>query len=138
MKKQLNNIEEEIVDMIDLTKEICHELRPPFLSQIGLKEAIVQLIQRFQLRVNVKVEWHIHLSTKLDEERELAVYRIIQELLNNALKHSQASHIQLTLKTYDEKVQLHYVDNGIGIDMEKLNHCDGKLGLFGIKERVKA
>jgi two-component system, NarL family, sensor histidine kinase ComP len=137
MKKQLNTIEEEIVDMIDLTREICHELRPPFLSQIGLKEAIVQLIQRFQLRANIKVKWHIHLSIKLDEERELAVYRIIQELLNNALKHSQASHIQLTLEAQNEEVQLHYADNGIGIDMEKLNHCDGKLGLFGIKERVQ-
>jgi two-component system sensor histidine kinase ComP len=138
MKKQLNTIEEEIVDMIDLTREICHELRPPFLSQIGLKEAIVQLIQRFQLRANIKVKWHIHLSIKLDEERELAVYRIIQELLNNALKHSQASHIQLTLEAQNEEVQLHYVDNGIGIDMETLNHCDGKLGLFGIKERVES
>lgn len=137
MKKQLNNIEEEIVDMIDLTKEICHELRPPFLSQIGLKEAIVQLIQRFQLRANIKVEWNVHLSAKLEEERELAIYRIIQELLNNALKHSQASHIQLTLEARNEEIQLHYVDNGIGIDMEKLNHCDGKLGLFGIRERVQ-
>jgi two-component system, NarL family, sensor histidine kinase ComP len=137
MKKQLNNIEEEIVDMIDLTREICHELRPPFLSQIGLKEAIVQLIQQFQLRTNIKIEWNVHLSAKLEEERELAIYRIIQELLNNALKHSQASYIQLTLEARNEEVQLHYVDNGIGIDMEKLNHCDGKLGLFGIKERVQ-
>jgi two-component system, NarL family, sensor histidine kinase ComP len=137
MKKQLNEIEEEIVDMIDVTREICHELRPPFLSQIGLKEAIVQLIQRFQLRANIKIEWNVHLSAKLEEERELAIYRIIQELLNNALKHSQASHIQLTLEAQNEEVQLHYVDNGIGVHMEKLNHCDGKLGLFGIKERVQ-
>jgi two-component system sensor histidine kinase ComP len=137
MKKQLNDIGEEIVDMIDLTREICHELRPPFLSQIGLKEAIGQLIQRFQLRANIKIEWNVHLSAKLEEERELAIYRIIQELLNNALKHSRASHIQLTLEAQNEEIQLHYVDNGIGMDMEKLNHCDGKLGLFGIKERVQ-
>jgi two-component system, NarL family, sensor histidine kinase ComP len=137
MKKQLNDTEEEIVDMIDLTREICHELRPPFLNQIGLKEASVQLIQRFQLRANIKVEWNFHLSVKLEEEQELAIYRIIQELLNNALKHSKASFIQLTLEARDEEVQLHYVDNGIGIDIEKLNHCDGKLGLFGIKERVQ-
>ncbi|NNV07439.1 ATP-binding protein [Geobacillus sp. C56-T2] len=137
MKKQLNYIEEEIVDMIDVTREICYELRPPFLSQIGLEEAIVQLIQRFQLRANIKIEWNVHLSAKLEEERELAIYRMIQELLNNAMKHSQASYIQLTLEVQNEEVQLHYVDNGIGIDMEKLNHCDGKLGLFGIKERVQ-
>ncbi|MGZ0084349.1 ATP-binding protein [Caldibacillus thermoamylovorans] len=137
IKKQLNYIEEEIVDMIDVTREICYELRPPFLSQIGLKEAIVQLIQRFQLRANIKIEWNVHLSAKLEEEQELAIYRMIQELLNNALKHSQASYIQLTLEVQNEEVQLHYVDNGIGIDMEKLNHCDGKLGLFGIKERVQ-
>ncbi|WP_235048665.1 sensor histidine kinase [Geobacillus sp. WSUCF1] len=137
MKKQLNDIEEEIVDMIDVTRETCHELRPPFLEQVGLREALAELIRRFHLRSNIKVEWNIHVSTKLDEERELAIYRMIQELLNNALKHSQASYIQLTLETQNEEVQLHYVDNGIGIDMKKLNHYDGKLGLFGIKERVQ-
>jgi two-component system, NarL family, sensor histidine kinase ComP len=137
MKKQLNNMEEEIVDMIDVTRETCHELRPPFLEQIGLREAIAELIKKFHLRSNIKVEWNVHVSTKLDEERELAVYRIVQELLNNALKHSQASHIRLILEAQNEEIQLHYVDNGIGIDMEKLNHCDGKLGLFGIRERVQ-
>lgn len=137
MKKQLNDIEEEIVDMIDVTRETCHELRPPFLEQVGLREALAELIKKFHLRSNIKVEWNIHVPTKLDEERELAVYRMIQELLNNALKHSQASYIQLTLEARNEEVQLHYVDNGIGIDMEKLNHYDGKLGLFGIKERVQ-
>jgi two-component system sensor histidine kinase ComP len=138
MKKQLNEIEEEIVDVIYLTRETCHELRPPFLEQIGLRQAVAELIQKFQLRSNIKIEWDVHLSIeKLDEERELAIYRIIQELLNNALKHSQASHIQLTLEARNEEIQLHYVDNGIGIDMETFNHSDGKLGLFGIKERVQ-
>ncbi|WP_061580004.1 ATP-binding protein [Saccharococcus caldoxylosilyticus] len=137
MKKQLSDIEEEIVDIIDLTREICHELRPPFLSQIGLKEAIVQLIQRFQLRANIKVEWNVHLLAKLEEEQELAIYRIIQELLNNALKHSQASYIKLTLETRNEEIQLHYMDNGIGMDMKTLRQDHGKLGLFGIKERVQ-
>ncbi|GLH65460.1 ATP-binding protein [Parageobacillus sp. G301] len=137
MKKQLSDIEEEIVDIIDLTREICHELRPPFLSQIGLKEAIVQLIQRFQLRANIKVEWNVHLLAKLEEEQELAIYRIIQELLNNALKHSQASYIKLTLETRNEEIQLHYMDNGIGMDMKTLRQDHRKLGLFGIKERVQ-
>ncbi|WP_041468167.1 ATP-binding protein [Geobacillus sp. C56-T3] len=137
MKKQLNNIEEEIVDMIDVTRETCHELRPTFLEQVGLREALAELIGRFHLRSNIKVDWNVHVSTKLDEERELAIYRMIQELLNNALKHSHASHIQLTLEVQNEEVQLHYIDNGIGIDIEKLNHYDGKLGLFGIKERVQ-
>ncbi|BDG33682.1 sensor histidine kinase [Parageobacillus thermoglucosidasius] len=107
------------------------------MEQVGLREALDELIKKFHLRSNIKVEWNIHVPTKLDEERELAVYRMIQELLNNALKHSQASHIQLTLEVQNEEVQLHYIDNGIGIDMKKLNHCDGKLGLFGIKERVQ-
>ncbi|ANB62189.1 sensor histidine kinase [Anoxybacteroides amylolyticum] len=45
--------------------------------------------------------------------------------------------IQLVLDTQDEAVQLRYVDDGIGIEMEKLNHHNGNLGLFGIKERVQ-
>ncbi|ACJ32930.1 ATP-binding protein [Anoxybacillus flavithermus] len=137
IQKQLNDIEEEILDVIDVTREICHELRPPFLSQMGLKQAISQLIARFHLRTNIKVKWNVHIQAKLGEEQELAMYRIIQELLNNAVKHSQASTIQLVLDAQDEAVQLCYVDDGVGIEMEKLNDHHDNLGLFGIKERVQ-
>lgn len=138
MQKQLNDIDEEILDVIDVTREICHELRPPFLSQMGLKQAISQLIDRFHLRTNIKVKWNVHVPVKLGEEQELAIYRIIQELLNNAAKHSQASTIHLVLDTQDETVQLRYVDDGIGIEMEKLSDYSDNLGLFGIKERVQS
>ncbi|MCZ0756242.1 sensor histidine kinase [Anoxybacillus sp. J5B_2022] len=137
MQKQLNDIEEEILDVIDVTREICHELRPPFLSQIGLKQAITQLIDRFHLRTNIKVKWNVHIPVQLGEEQELVIYRVIQELLNNAAKHSQASTIHLVLDAQDEAVQLRYVDDGVGIEMEKLNDHHGNLGLFGIKERVQ-
>ncbi|MEK4233955.1 MULTISPECIES: ATP-binding protein [Anoxybacillus] len=137
IQKQLNDIDEEILDIIDVTREICHELRPPFLSQMGLKQAISQLIDRFHLRTNIKVKWNVHIQAKLGEEQELAMYRIIQELLNNAVKHSQASTIQLVFDAQDEAVQLRYVDDGVGIEMEKLNDHHGNLGLFGIKERVQ-
>ncbi|ANB62224.1 histidine kinase [Anoxybacteroides amylolyticum] len=99
IQKQLNDIDEEILNVIDVTREICHELRPPFLSQMGLKQAITQLIDRFHLRTNIKVEWNVHIQVKLGEEQELAMYRIIQELLNNAVKHSQASTIQRKRQT---------------------------------------
>ncbi|MGJ7035748.1 sensor histidine kinase [Anoxybacillus eryuanensis] len=137
IQKQLNDIDEELLNVIDVTREICHELRPPFLSQMGLKQAISQLIDRFHLRTNIKVKWNVHIQAKLGEEQELAMYRIIQELLNNAVKHSQASTIHLVLDAQDEAVQLCYVDDGIGIEMEKLNDHHGNLGLFGIKERVQ-
>ena len=104
---------------------------------MGLKQAISQLIDRFHLRTNIKVKWNVHIQAKLGEEQELAMYRIIQELLNNAVKHSQASTIQLVFDAQDEAVQLRYVDDGVGIEMEKLNDHHGNLGLFGIKERVQ-
>ncbi|KHF27544.1 Sensor histidine kinase ComP [Anoxybacillus sp. BCO1] len=137
IQKQLNDIDEELLNVIDVTREICHELRPPFLSQMGLKQAISQLIDRFHLRTNIKVKWNVHIQAKLGEEQELAMYRIIQELLNNAVKHSQASTIHLVLDAQDEAVQLRYVDDGVGIEMEKSNDHHGNLGLFGIKERVQ-
>ncbi|WP_461200137.1 sensor histidine kinase [Anoxybacillus sp. TBDG-1] len=137
IQKQLNDIDEELLNVIDVTREICHELRPPFLSQMGLKQAITQLIDRFHLRTNIKVKWNVHIQAKLGEEQELAMYRIIQELLNNAVKHSQASTIHLVLDAQDEAVQLRYVDDGVGIEMEKSNDHHGNLGLFGIKERVQ-
>ena len=65
---------------------------------------------------------------------ELNIYRITQELLNNAIKHSHASEIKYSLTVFDQKVSIYYFDNGVGF--EKKNIKNGS-GITNIKERVR-
>ncbi|GGK28669.1 histidine kinase [Caldalkalibacillus thermarum] len=137
LTQMFHDIEEQLLDTIYLTRETCHQLRPPFLAEMGLKEALLHLQEKFQLRSNILLELNVDkLANQCPQEVELVLYRIIQELLNNAQKHSKASHVTLYLSSDQNQIQLHYVDDGIGMDMENINAIKGNIGLFGIKARV--
>lgn len=136
VKEEIKRIEEGLLDAIYLTRETCHELRPPFLAEMGLEESLKDLISKFQLRSNSILELNISRYTnRLNEEQELAIYRIIQEWLNNARKHAKASYVSIELNTTDEMIELIYKDDGIGMDAESARNS-GHMGIFGIKERV--
>jgi two-component system sensor histidine kinase ComP len=74
----------------------------------------------------------------LDIDTQLNIYRIAQELLTNANKHSKASHVLIILVCIKGKIVLHYEDNGIGFDYNDMSDKTESMGLSGISERVKA
>ena len=77
-------------------------------------------------------------SKVLDLDTQLNLYRIVQELLSNAVKHSRANEVLIMLVCIKEKVVLHYEDDGIGVDPDKLYQNSASMGLSGIRERVRA
>ena len=72
------------------------------------------------------------------KKKQLAFYRIVQELLNNASKHSKASNLHFHINRLDKTLHLHYWDNGIGFEAEKLTPSFKSMGLSGMKERIKS
>ena len=74
----------------------------------------------------------------LTEEETIGLYRIIQELLNNAGKHSKAFNLHFHIENQQEKVILHYTDDGIGFEAEKLTPTYKSIGLSGMRERIKS
>ena len=74
----------------------------------------------------------------MNKEYELPLYRVVQELLNNAMKHSEASKVNIALTQRDQTLFLVYQDNGIGMDMTKLKDSFKTIGLAGIKERINS
>ena len=75
----------------------------------------------------------------MDEpEYELIIYRVVQELLNNAMKHSKANDVKLMLTKRNQVLTLRYKDNGIGMDITQLKDSFKTIGLAGIRERVKS
>ncbi|MDV6379197.1 sensor histidine kinase [Sporosarcina sp. GW1-11] len=139
IKNELMELMEKVLDSIHLIRETCNELRPPFLNEIGITQSIQSLIDQTKLRCDFIIKTKLDPSIRqLDKEYELTLYRVVQELLNNASKHSQATVVELSLQQTNQLVTLRYSDNGKGFDMTELQDSFKTMGIFGMKERVKS
>lgn len=139
MKKQLNDMAEGMLDVTHQIRETCNELFPPLLRDSGIVEALKNLFADAQLRTDYVVNFDSKdFSMNLDYEHVLALYRIVQELLTNAAKHSKATEVNITLTNCKDVLKLYYRDNGIGIDLQSLKSSFNHMGLSGIKERVSS
>ncbi|MEC2167586.1 histidine kinase [Bacillus velezensis] len=139
VQDKLHQMNEQMSDVILMTRETCHELRPQLLYDLGLVKAVSKLAAQQQERA----PFHIRLNTgrftaALDLDTQLNLYRIIQEFLSNAMKHSQANEVLIMLISIQNKVILHYEDDGVGCNQEKGGGQSMSMGLSGIKERVRA
>lgn len=114
---------------------LLHNLRPAVLEQSGLVKAIGQRLDAVEKRVGVAVDYQVEGEIELPARVEEALYHIVQEALNNALKHAAASKISLRLYQEGPKVVLTVSDNGKGFRL--LGSTDsGGLGLTSMSERV--
>ncbi|MFW2947562.1 histidine kinase [Bacillus velezensis] len=139
VQDKLHQMNEQMSDVILMTRETCHELRPQLLYDLGLVKAVSKLTAQQQERA----PFHIRLNTgrftaALDLDTQLNLYRIIQEFLSNAMKHSQANEVLIMLISIQNKVILHYEDDGVGCNQEEGGGQSMSMGLSGIKERVRA
>jgi two-component system, NarL family, sensor kinase len=127
-------------DTITSVRRISRDLMPSTLEKFGLTHALTELCERFQATSKISIEFALEgESPALDKTRELMIFRVVQELLNNAIKHSQAEKISVTLRV-DNRITVVVEDNGIGFDPEifKKDAQSGKgLGLFNIENRAR-
>ncbi|RWZ59845.1 hypothetical protein EQV77_00665 [Halobacillus fulvus] len=137
LQSELVMYKESLLDSIHLIRETCNELRPAFIEEMGLVQSLKNLIQQYQLRSNFTVYFSNEtFNTELDQERVLAIFRIVQELLTNAMKHSGAKIVKLSLSNDDDEVMLLYTDNGRGMDFSFKRDLFSHIGLSGIEQRV--
>ncbi|MDF9614298.1 ATP-binding protein [Bacillus cereus] len=138
-KKILNEIEDELLDHIYTIRETCNNLRPPFLYELGLKQALINLFKQINLKATFFFYYDIpERIVAPSVEHEQAIYRIMQELLNNAMKHSKATNVTVRLFEKDEHLYLTYIDNGVGIELDEVNYSYNTLGLSGIVTRIQS
>ncbi|MDI3311640.1 MAG: ATP-binding protein [Thermoanaerobacterium sp.] len=139
VKKDLYNLKERILDNIHLVRETCNELRPPFLKELGFFESVQLLFEQTKLRANFILHTEIDNRIQIEDiEYELIIYRVVQELLNNAMKHSKANDVKLSLTESNQILTIKYQDNGIGMDITQLKDSFKTIGLSGIRERIKS
>jgi two-component system, NarL family, sensor histidine kinase ComP len=136
-QEELRQIEEGLLDAIHQIRITCNELRPPFLLKMGLVESLKSLFQYTRMFANYEIEFQAGQQLDgLSEEQILGMYRIVQELLNNASKHSKAEKVTMTLDESADAVQFHYADDGVGMDLSAFDGSFQHMGLAGIEKRV--
>ncbi|MDI2585738.1 ATP-binding protein [Psychrobacillus sp. NEAU-3TGS] len=114
------------------------ELRPPLLSEQGLKVSLQRLIRQTKLRCNFLLYVSIGENIHPSKEEELIFYRIFQELLTNAMKHSNATEVSIDFYQVDWSIILQYEDDGVGVDLTNEGYSFSSMGLVGIKERIRS
>lgn len=135
-------VREETLDIlakiIQNTRRITHDLLPAELEKFGLIAATEDLCERINAG-GIQVNFHTATEERLAPRREVAVYRVLQELLNNTLKHAEATQIDVRFEVPSKRqLRLLYADNGKGFDLSSVNTrgSGGGLGLRNIESRI--
>ncbi|PYR45792.1 MAG: hypothetical protein DMF89_24150 [Acidobacteria bacterium] len=124
---------------IETVRRISSELRPAILDDLGLAPAIEWQAQQFEAATRIRC--HVHVDALLpeglkpDREQATTAFRILQEALTNARRHSWASRVDILLQQRDGAFVLTISDNGVGIGSKAVNHSLS-LGLLGMQERA--
>lgn len=139
--QSIYNAKQIIDDTIQLIRNISHSLMPPTLKNFGLESAVNDLFQKISGSGSMNASSRFHdYRERMKPENELIIFRVIQELINNILKHSNASFIHLTQNTSGQRffIRMHHDGRGLTqTDFEKLNKSNVGLGLKNIQSRLK-
>jgi signal transduction histidine kinase len=120
---------------IALKRRIIEDLRPSSLDNLGLQRALEIQCEEFAQRSEVHLQSEIA-DLKLDPERALAVYRVVQEALTNVAKYAQAKEVRVLLQRVGEHARVSVQDNGRGFDPDSVR--DGSHGLAGMRFRLRS
>ena len=138
LQEQLNDIVDSAQSSISDVRTISHGLRPVHLERFGLTEAIMNLCDN--VRQTSDIEWIVEIDdidNTIESEKEINFYRVIQEAINNILKHSSATQAEIFVKIENSEISTTIIDNGAGFNPDKREHKEG-LGLTGMIERVES
>ena len=134
MKQQLDEV-------LNSVRRISHDLMPVVLEKMGLAQALEALRKVFAANGQIGLKISYNDKTKrLNPKHELLLYRMVQELLNNTVKHAQATQVSIDLQFTPSETRLDYKDNGVGFDMASVQQEDkqqhGGLGIMSLQSRA--
>jgi signal transduction histidine kinase len=137
-KERVERIEELLNQVEKQLRRYSHELRPTVLDDLGWIPAIRFLAEGVSKRANLRIQIKTTVAGRLPGPAEIALYRIVQEALTNAAKHSKASRVWIRIGRKNRMFRCSIEDDGVGFDV-RATQSDGKrrgLGLVGMQERL--
>jgi signal transduction histidine kinase len=137
VQTEISHIKNQLVHISEDVHKLSRDLHPSIIEDLGLEEAVKSECTNFSSRMGLPVILSIKdIPTSVPADIALALYRIIQEGLNNASKHAKCKNIYVFLEGVDGDISLMIRDTGIGFSVEKVTKKPG-LGLSSIRERVR-
>ena len=116
LKTELSNLKGQFRGSLDSVRAMIYDLRPPELTELGLAEAMRNYASEWEARCGIKVASQLDLKdTGLSPMAELAVYRVMQEGLQNVHKHAHASAVGIAWSRANDNWVLHVTDDGMGV-----------------------
>jgi signal transduction histidine kinase len=135
----LNNTNLLVNESISTIKDISNNLSPHVLTNFGLSSAINAFTRKINQTKALEIDFKSNMENqRLENDKEVVIYRAVCELINNSISHSGASKIEIELNKHEKFVTLQFYDNGRGFDTSALSKEDNKgMGLSNIETRVK-
>ena len=133
----LDALQEQVAEIITDVQALSHELHPPRLLHLGVVAAMRGLCGELSGQKNVEIDFRDeNVSESVPADVSLCLFRVLQEALHNAVRHSLASHFDVRLRGIGDAVHLTIHDEGVGFDVDAASRGLG-LGLTSMKERLK-
>ena len=138
---ELQDLKSAVVVGLNEIRKIIHNLRPMVLDDLGLIPAVKRLIEEAQKQSDMEFDLLlIGQECRLDSAVEIAVFRVIQEAINNSRKHAKAAHLKIKLEFLPDQINAVIEDDGVGFDMDSLTKrltSGDHFGLYGMRERTQ-
>jgi signal transduction histidine kinase len=133
--QRLQHLTDALNSGIALKRRIIEDLRPSSLSNLGLTASLEILAREFSEHSGVEITTGLE-AVELDESRQLTVYRLVQESLTNVGKYAEAKQVEISVRDYDNHVEVDIRDDGKGFNVTEIRPSTH--GLAGMRHRVEA
>jgi signal transduction histidine kinase len=137
-REQVRRITQLLKDSENSLRELSHESRPMVLEHLGLMPALRFLAEQAARRNQLSISVHGNAPVRMPAPVEAAVYRAVQEALNNVVKHAHAHSVRIRLRCGSRGVSCVVHDDGVGLVKPLSHERRAGLGLFGIRERLSS
>jgi len=141
LEPEISPILSGVKESINEVREISYNLHPHLLDRLGLNKALESVINKISKASGIKIEYELNeIEQLLAKEKQIHFYRIVQEALNNIVKHAQADKAYIKIEKKRKYVYVTIKDNGNGFDVKKAkaeNHSKDGFGLANMKERAR-
>ncbi|TQS74838.1 sensor histidine kinase [Ornithinibacillus gellani] len=134
--KEIKSVRKMIRSSLYEVRRIIYDLRPMALDDLGLLPTIKRYLATTEEYNQIRIDFtSIGEDKRLSQPYEIAFFRLVQEAVQNAVKHAEASHIRVKLEIYKDRITMIIQDNGKGFDPKQKR--DKSFGLIGMRERVE-
>lgn len=131
-------LRDAVLDILKQVRMLSRQLRPSVLDDLGLAAALQRYAAEFRDRYpNMSVDLHCDLSERLPQSVEISLYRVVQEAMTNAARHSRGNILSVVIGRRDGRVQAIVEDDGQGFHVAAAQQAGDSVGLHSMAERIQ-